>query len=317
MSAHRSIVLALALLMDILIGDPPNRYHPVAWMGQAIGRANKHAPHKGRVQPFAFGAVLATGGAAAVAGLGRLLVCIISHLPRPLAWIAEATILKMTFSWRGLHQAATHIETALVSDNLPAARQLLSWHLVSRDTSQLDMSQVSAATVESVAENTSDGIVAPLFYYTIGGLPAALAYRFLNTCDAMLGYHDAEHEWLGKAPARLDDVANLLPARLTAALLAAAADLVGENAARALHIWQRDAGKTASPNAGHPMSVMAGALDVELEKVGHYKLGAGQKSAQPTDIGRSLRVMNMATLLAAATFISLPVLMRLGRRGKG
>jgi len=150
----------------------------------------------------------------------------------------------------------------------------VSWRLVSRDTATLSATQVSAATIESVAENLSDSVVAPLLYYAVGGLPAAFGYRFANTADAMVGYRDEVYEWLGKAPARLDDLFNLVPARLAAALIVAAAPLTGESAGRAWRIWRRDAGKTASPNAGHPMSAMAGALDVELEKVGHYRLGA-------------------------------------------
>jgi adenosylcobinamide-phosphate synthase len=306
-SMRRGVVLLLALMLDLIIGDPPNRYHPVAWMGTAIGKAQRRAPRQGRAGQFAFGAALAVGGASAVAGLGALVSAVLSHLPSVLAWLLEAAVLKSTLSWRGLRLAATEVEVALQTD-LPEARRLLNWHLVSRDTSQLDASQVAAAAVESVAENTSDGIVAPMFYYAIGGLPAALAYRFLNTGDAMLGYHDEEREWMGKAPARLDDLANLIPARLTALLLMAASAISGQDSRRAVQVWQRDSGKTASPNAGHPMSVMAGALDVELEKVGHYCLGKGQRRPTATDIGRSVRVMNTATVLAGGALIGASLL---------
>jgi adenosylcobinamide-phosphate synthase len=300
-------VLILALVLDVVFGDPPNRYHPTAWMGTAISEARRRAPRQGPLPSFAYGAALAAGGASLVAAIGQAVARLLSHLPSPLSWLGEAVVLKTTFSWTGLRRAAHDVETALASD-LPEARRLLSWHLVSRETAQLDESQVAAATIESVAENTSDGIVAPLLYYTIGGLPAALAYRFLNTGDAMLGYHDEEREWLGKAPARLDDLANLAPARLTAALLALSSALSGGDDRQAARIWRRDAGKTASPNAGHPMSAMAGALGVELEKVGHYRLGAGQRKATAEDIGRSIRVMDMAALLAGAALAGLAFL---------
>jgi len=157
----------------------------------------------------------------------------------------------------------------------------------------------------------SDGIVAPLFYYALGGLPGALAYRFFNTADAMLGYRDAAHEWLGKVPARLDDMANLLPARLTSLLLILAAAFTGDDARRAWRIWRRDSGVTASPNAGHPMSAMAGGLGVELEKVGHYRLGAGQRPPRSSDIGRAVRMMHVAVPLAAGLLIGLPLVTRL------
>ncbi len=306
MSIKRGVVLLLALLIDLFVGDPPNRFHPTAWMGTFIARAQRRAPRQGRAAPFAYGTAIALGGASAVAAISRVFTALLDRLPAILAWPLEAAVLKSTLAWRGLRTAAGEVETALATD-LPEARRLLSWHLVSRDTAQLDASQVAAAAVESVAENTSDGVVAPMLYYISGGLPAALAYRYLNTGDAMLGYHDPEHEWLGKAPARIDDLANLIPARLTALLLGAAATLVGENGANARRIWQRDHAKTESPNAGHPMSVMAGALSIELEKVGQYRLGEGQQRVAAEDIGRAVRVMNTATLLAGGALIGASV----------
>jgi adenosylcobinamide-phosphate synthase len=149
-----------------------------------------------------------------------------------------------------------------------------------------------------VGENASDGIVAPLLFYTLGGLPAALAYRFINTADAMLGYRDAVRFWLGKVPARVDDLANLVPARLTAVLIVLAALLLGENTRQAWTVWYRDAQLTASPNAGHPMSAMAGALQVELEKVGQYRLGAGQSLPGAGHIARATRLLYGVTALA-------------------
>jgi adenosylcobinamide-phosphate synthase len=175
---------------------------------------------------------------------------------------------------------------------------LLGWHLVSRDTVGLDEARVAAATVESLAENASDGVVAPWCFYLLGGLPAALAYRFVNTADAMLGYRDAEREWLGKVPARLDDLLNLLPARLTAALILLAAPLFRQRWATALRVWWRDARKTASPNAGQPMAAAAGALGVELEKVGCYRLGSGLRLATVADVTRAVRLLYTVASLA-------------------
>lgn len=306
MNTRRKRVIILALLLDMALGDPANRYHPVAWMGTAIGAARHRAPRQGWLAQLSFGALLVTGGAAITAGLGHLFAREVARLPAPLGWLAEALLLKMTFSLRGLSTAAEGIESALEDQDLPEARRLLSWHLVSRDTTALDESQTAAATIESVAENTSDGVIAPLFYYILGGLPGALAYRFINTSDAMLGYRDPAHEWLGKAPARLDDLANLLPARITAALTILAAALVGENPGGAWRVWQRDAGKTASPNAGHPMSAMAGALDVELEKVDHYRLGAGGRSPTAGDVKRAVRLVRIVPMLIVGLLILLP-----------
>lgn len=301
--------ILLALLLDRLLGEPPNRYHPVAWMGGLIGTVRRWAPRHGRWTPLVYGAGLVLGGAVVVVSLGVILERLLLRVPWPLGWLVEAAVLKLTFSLRSLARAAGQVQQALEAGDLPQAQHLLGWHLVSRDTTQLSGSQVAAAAVESVAENTSDGVVAPLFYYVLGGLPAALAYRFINTADAMLGYRDPLHEWLGKVPARLDDLVNLIPARLTACLMVMAAPFLGGNARQAWAVWRRDAHRTVSPNAGQPMSAMAGALEVELEKVGHYRLGAGQIFPVAMDIARSLRIVYGATTLAVVLLAGLRLLL--------
>lgn len=299
--------ILLALLLDHVFGDPPNRLHPVAWMGSALAWAHRHAPKAGHRAQFLYGVGLVSGGTLLVAGSGWLLAWGLQRLPWWLRLPGEALLLKTTLALRGLSRAATAVYEPLVRDNLPDARRQLSWHLVSRDTSTLTAAQVAAATIESVAENTSDGVIAPLCFYVVGGLPAALAYRFVNTADAMLGYRDPQREWLGKASARLDDGLNLLPARLTALLFVLAAWLTGSDAHRAWMIWRRDARQTASPNAGHPMSAMAGALGVALEKVEHYNLGAGQRRPTAADIPHSVWLMQIAVLWATllVTLVSL------------
>lgn len=198
------------------------------------------------------------------------------RFPNPLGWIVEALALKSTFAWRGLDEAATSVETALRHDDLETAQHHLSWHLVSRPTAQLSATEVAAATIESLAENASDGIIAPLVAYLVGGLPAALAYRYANTADAMVGYHDLAHEWLGKIPARTDDLLNVLPSRLTAALLVLVAPWCGADSQHAWEIWQRDCHLTLSPNAGHPMSAMAGHCMWNSPKPGTTPWGAAK-----------------------------------------
>ncbi len=282
-------------------GSPPHK--PVGQampveQGEAVERP-RDAPHKA-IAELAYGAGIVLGGMGLAAGAGAVLARLCARLPAPLGMLAEAALLKTTFSLRGLDRAAGEVQSALEAGDLPEARRALAWHLVSRDTSALDEALVAAAAVESVAENTSDGVIAPLFYYALGGLPAALAYRFANTADAMLGYHTAELEWLGKIPARLDDLLNLLPARLSGLLIALAAPLAGGDARRARQVMKRDARLTQSPNAGYPMSAMAGGLGVALEKRGHYKLGAGGRPATAADIYRARRTMLAAALLFAA-----------------
>jgi adenosylcobinamide-phosphate synthase len=301
-------VLLAALAIDLVFGEPPNRFHPVAWMGGLIDRLRTAFAAGGRWKPLLGGAAIVALGSGLAVALGSLVLVLRPRMPA-LSYVTEAIALKAMFSVRGLASAALQVRDALAAKDLPEARRLLSWHLVSRDTAALDEAGVAAAVIESVAENASDSVVAPWLFYLAGGLPAALAYRFVNTADAMLGYRDAEREWLGKVPARLDDFFNLAPARLTAAFALLAGPVVGGSWRRGLRVWWADARKTASPNAGHPMAAAAGALGVELDKVGCYRLGAGMRPPEPADIGRAVRLLGAVVGLSvgaafAATYSS-------------
>ena len=203
-----------------------------------------------------------------------------------------ATLLKTTFSVRMLHQVAVRIRVLLVQGDLVEARAGLR-SVVSRDVSNLTLEQTTAATVESVSENTTDSFVGPWLAFALFGLPGAFAYRAINTLDSMIGYH-GRYEYLGKASAKLDDFMNLIPARLTALLLVLSSALLpGQRARGAWRIMWRDHGRTESPNAGWTMSGMAGALGVELEKVGHYRLGDQTRTLEPQDINRAVQTMGL------------------------
>ncbi len=298
-----SAPVLLALFLDQRLGDPPSTFHPVAWMGWWIGQIRAHAPRAGAAGRFVYGVLAISGGALALGGVAHQCQRLLRQ--RSWFWLIEAGLLWLLISVRGLLRAGDAVAEALEQGELATARRQLSWHLVSRNTATLDASQVAAAAIESLAENTSDSVVAPIFWYVVAGLPGALVYRFLNTADAMLGYRDAEREWLGKAAARLDDAANLIPARLTALGIALAAPVVGGRIVDALQIWRRDAGMTASPNAGRPMSAAAGALGVELEKVDAYRLGAGLAKPTVVDIRRAQH------LIVVGTGVSLVIVMGL------
>jgi adenosylcobinamide-phosphate synthase len=293
--------IIFALLLDLLLGDPPNRFHPTAWMGNLIVFLLRWRPRGNRLAELAYGVFILLVGVTLSASAGIAITQLVSRVTnyQILITILTALALKLTVSLRGLDRAAREVQSALEADNLPEARRLLSWHLVSRDTSQLDKAKVSAAVIESVAENASDGIIAPLFFFALGGLPAAFAYRFINTADSMLGYHDEEREWLGKVPARLDDVLNFIPARLAGLFIVLSAPFCGASLSQAWKIMWRDASQTASPNAGIPMSAMAGALGVELEKIDHYALGKSLRTPTPSDITCAQRILYFAVGLSA------------------
>lgn len=309
--------ILLALLFDHTIGDPRNEYHPVAWMGTLIAKLRQQGEQTDLIQQstqnqFAYGLFISFGGSLLMWGIGRFVRAVLALLPRPLAWLCEAWLLQTMFSLNGLTSAAQEVEAALYAGDLVEARRLVSWHLVSRDTSQLNESQVAAATIESVGENLSDGVIAPFIYYLLFGLPGAITYRYVNTCDAMLGYRDEAREWLGKGSARFDDLLNLVPARLTAGfILVAGAVQDGllhswEQAQTrwqdSVAIWKRDSQQTDSPNAGHAMSATAGALGVSLEKVGQYNLGEGLRQPKAEDIGRVVTLVQWATAIAVLFF---------------
>ena len=195
------LVLLVALALDLTVGDPPNRYHPVAWMGSMIARARRLAPQDGRWAPCIAGAVLVIGGVVVWGAVGWLLERGFATLPWPLRWLAEAGVLKTTFALRGLVRASQQVQTALDAGNLLHAG---TCELASGESRDFPAHRLAGGCrYRRVGGGKHpDGIVAPWFFYVLGGLPAAFAYRFINTADAMLGYRDPQREWLGKIPAR-------------------------------------------------------------------------------------------------------------------
>ncbi len=291
------IILLLAIVIDVILGEPPNALHPVVWMGRWIGWGERHAPDARPLTIFIYGMLIVVLGLLVAAFIALGASSVLKTLNSVAYVVFSAWLLKTTFAYKALVRAAREVQSALRSNDLDEARRRLAWHLVSRDTKNLNCRLVAAATIESVAENFGDGIVVPLFYFVLFGLPGAIAYRFVNTADAMLAYHDSRREYLGKFAARLDDVLNLIPSRLAALVLLLSATVSRSDVSQAWRVMWRDHARTASPNAGWPMSTMAGALDVTLEKVSHYRLGNGAGALNADTITRSLRLLRAATVI--------------------
>jgi adenosylcobinamide-phosphate synthase len=302
------LVLELAVLLDLVLGEPGNRWHPVAWVASGLGWTRPKAPGRGPAPLVGFGAL-------AVVGASLLVAALVATLERSTAatgWAGlffQAWLLKCTFSLRGLVRAAWAVKSALALGSLEEARRLTGRHLVSRPTQELSAAHVVSATVESVAENFTDSVVAPLFFFLLFGLPGAWVYRVVNTADAMWGYHEGELEYFGKPAARLDDLLSWIPARIAGAGIVVGSLIAGEATGNAWRTMWRDRHRTASPNAGWTMAAMAGALGVALEKPGAYRLGEGPLPTVES-IDRAVRVMVLASGLSLAASLLIAILGR-------
>jgi adenosylcobinamide-phosphate synthase len=218
-------------------------------------------------------------------------------LPLPVAIIISIPLLKGAFSLRGLFSAGREIQKALEEGDLEEARRLTGWHLVSRDTSELSESNICACIIESVAENLTDSVISPLYWFLAAGLPGAWFCRAVNTCDAMIAYREGDYEWGGKAAARLDDLIHWLPARITAlSICLAACTYQRTSGKRAWAVMKADRNNTASPNAGWTMAAAAGALGVGLEKKDNYSLNQTERESTLEDLAPLFNLIIRAAL---------------------
>jgi len=286
------LVLGLALALDLFFGELPNRFHPVSGMGTFIRAWVRRTPADGAVVSWSYGAALTLSGIA----LFSLPWFLLSHAELPSwLWVAIGALgLKAVIALRRLLEAAGEVERALQASDLATARRSVGWNLVSRETKHLDAGHVASAAVESLAENLADSLVAPLLAYAIGGLPAAWAYRFVNTADAMIGYRDPRNEFLGKCTARLDDLLNWIPARLAGLLVVLAGTMAGGDWRMAWRVMLEQHDRTSSANAGRPMAAAADALGVHLEKAGAYRLDGGAEQPRWETIRRARRLVAWA-----------------------
>ncbi|WP_312871595.1 cobalamin biosynthesis protein [Amycolatopsis acididurans] len=294
--------LAAGYLLDAVFGDP-RRGHPVALFGRAAGALERRMWAGSRTR----GVVFAAACVGAATGLGAVAQAATRRRPRA-RFALTALATWAVLGGRGLAEEGEAMARLLEDDDLPAARRRLS-HLCGRDATNLGTKELARAATESIAENTSDAVVAPLCWGAVAGLPGLLGYRALNTLDAMVGHRSPRYERFGWAAARADDVANLVPARVGALAATACAPLVGGSPKRAWRVWRRDAHRHPSPNAGQVEAAFAGALDIRLGGVNTYgsrtedrgTLGDGPAPG-PADLRRSVRLSRAvgAAALAAA-----------------
>lgn len=288
------VALAAGIGVDWVFGDPPNKYHPVAWLGRLVSYFIPKL--KGRAER-AKGVVFALMLIVAIALAVHFLVFASIYYAGIIALaIVSAILLKITIAVRGMEIHTRRIISCLEADDLSGARENLSM-IVRRRTYNLDKQHILSATIECVSESTVDGITGPIFYYCLFGPAGAFAYRIINTLDSMVGYKDNYFSEIGWMTAKLDTITNYVPARITAFLMVVSAKILGADWKNSLTILQRDHAKTLSLNAGYPMATMAGALRVRLEKIGQYSLGDEQEPASVEKCKAAISIMKLTTLL--------------------
>ncbi len=315
-------ILALALAIDAVVGDPDAIWrrwpHPVVWFGWLIARLDQrlNREHDGFARRRILGIVALILAVAPFAAGAFAIAAMLSAWP--LGWLVEALLASVLVAQRSLHDHVARVAAGLEREGLAGGRAAVAM-IVGRDPQSLDESGVARAAIESTAENFSDGVVAPAFWFALLGLPGLVAYKVINTADSMIGHMSERHRAFGWAAARLDDGVNLPASRLSGLLIALSAPLAGGSVGQALRTMARDAGLHRSPNAGWPEAAMAGALGLALAGPRRYGervvddpfLNAeGRRDASARDIRRALRVLIGAATLHLGLIASLVILWR-------
>jgi adenosylcobinamide-phosphate synthase len=309
-----TVMIGIAFVMDLLLGDPKGAPHPVRAMGKVAKSLEGITRKKIRNQKRA-GLVTVIILVAGTYWVSLSLLGVLRQVSSQLSFVLETLLIYTALATRSLYDESQPVLVALQEDDPEKARFHLQ-NIVGRDTEHLDKKQIARATVETVSENTVDGVVAPLFYACIGGAPLALAYKCINTLDSMFGYKNEEYIHFGWASAKLDDVANWLPARVAGPLMVLAASLLGLNGKRALITMWKQGQNHLSPNAGIPEAVVAGSLGIELGGPHHYQgcvlekpaIGEAHREIETEDIVRSHKILFTTASLALGLFL----LLRLG-----
>ena len=312
------VIVTFALLLDFLVGDPKTKYHPTAWIGKLIASLVPFTKSNSVRKELIGGILLVSVIVVTVCtvlvvldiGISLLTIDIVSLI---VSIAVGSILLKTTIAIRGMQIHALAVFDAVEKGDLDSARNHLSM-IVKRDTKHLDKNHILSAVLESVSENTVDGVTGPLFYYAIFGLPGAFVYRVINTIDSMIGYKTTLFKNVGWFGAKCDTVLNYLPSRLTALVMILGALILGYNWKESLYIMKRDSGKLDSPNAGFPMAALAGALGTRLEKMNYYTIGNGSIEFTKSHIISALTLMKVSSILFCG-IVTIPIIVTLSFLG--
>ena len=308
----QAFIPIIAVLADFLIGDPRSKWHPVVLIGKLIASLEKTLRRQGdsALRQRLTGALLVVLVLGVVYSIVYDLMHFLATVHPYVSALGGALLLSFAITPRSLAEAGSEIKEYLLSGNLTAARAKVGW-IVGRDTDRLDEGEVTRATVETIAENIVDGIISPLFYAAIGGVPLAFLYRAVNTLDSMVGYKNAKYRHFGMVAARVDDAFNYIPARLTGILIIVAAALLSYDAKGAWQAIRRDAAKHPSPNSGIPESAVAGALGIRLGGLNYYGgvasfrayMGEQKHLLASRHIRQTIQIMYLVTGLMTLTIL--------------
>ncbi|MBT8242526.1 MAG: cobalamin biosynthesis protein [Nitrosopumilus sp.] len=305
------LVIGFAVLLDFKFGDPKNKYHPTAWIGTLIAKLTPIAKNKNS-------AIEKFGGACIVIIISTfvslllfaldigLSLLTLDYVTLTISIILGAILLKSTIAIHGMEKHAKSVLKSLDDENLDMARNHLSM-IVKRNTKTLDKNHVLSGVLESISENTVDGITGPLFYYALFGLPGAFVYRIVNTADSMIGYKTEIFKNVGWFAATCDSILNYIPSRLTGLVMIISAAILQNNWKESYKIMIRDGKNTESPNAGYPMAALAGALETKFEKINHYKLGDGEIILSNQHVLSAISIMKLTSVLFFG-LITIPII---------
>ncbi|UTY61848.1 MAG: cobalamin biosynthesis protein [Marine Group I thaumarchaeote] len=304
-------IIGFAILLDLKFGDPKNRYHPTAWIGTFIAKLttitkNQNSTFEkigGMIMIIIISSVVILLLSGLNFGISLISVDYISLI---LSVVIGALLLKTTIAIRGMEKHAISVLDSLESNDLDLARNYLSM-IVKRNTTKLDKNHVLSGVLESISENTVDGITGPMFYYAFFGLFGAFVYRIINTADSMVGYKNDIFKNLGWFTAKCDTILNYIPSRLTGLIMVISAAILQNNWKNSYKVMIRDGKKTESPNAGYPMAALAGALETKFEKINHYKLGDGEIILTKDHVLSAIKIMKLTSILFFG-IITIPII---------
>ena len=305
------LVIGIALILDFILGDPKNKYHPTAWIGLFIAALVPFTKNKNST-------IEKLGGIIIIVSISSVVILpllsfeyvisllTIDYVSIIISIVIGGLLLKTTIAIRGMENHAKTVLMCLDSDNLEKARTNLSM-IVKRNTKNLDKNHIISGVLESISENTVDGVTGPLFYYAFFGLPGAFVYRVINTADSMIGYKTNIFKNIGWFAASCDTILNYIPSRLTGLIMIISAAILQNNWKESYRVMIRDGKKTESPNAGYPMAALAGALETRFEKINHYNLGDGKVTLTNNQVYLAIRIMKLTSILFVG-MVTIPII---------